>query len=84
MSVFSKILRAGEGKKVRALQALVPDINDLERQTKALSDEALAHRCADSGMRTLLIDPSLLERAGELADRHPALSDILGSAPAAA
>jgi preprotein translocase subunit SecA len=44
MSVFSKILRAGEGKKVRALQALVPDINDLEHATKALSDEALAHR----------------------------------------
>src|SRR6202161_4152015 len=44
MSVFSKILRAGEGKKVRALQALVPDINELEHATKALSDEALAHR----------------------------------------
>src|ERR1700728_199004 len=44
MSVFSKILRAGEGKKVRALQALVPDINELEHATKGLSDEALAHR----------------------------------------
>src|ERR1700677_3698792 len=44
MSVFSKILRAGEGKKVRALQALVPDINELEHATQALSDEALAHR----------------------------------------
>ena len=44
MSVFSKILRAGEGKKVRALQALVPDINEMEAATKALSDEALAHR----------------------------------------
>jgi preprotein translocase subunit SecA len=44
MSVFSKILRAGEGKKVRALQALVPDINELEADTEALSDEALAHR----------------------------------------
>jgi preprotein translocase subunit SecA len=44
MSVFSKILRAGEGKKVRALQALVPDINELEPETEALSDEALAHR----------------------------------------
>src|SRR6516165_8091355 len=44
MSVFSKILRAGEGKKVRALQALVPDINELEAETQALSDEALAHR----------------------------------------
>ena len=36
MSVFSKILRAGEGKKVRALQALVPDINELEAETRAL------------------------------------------------
>src|ERR1700722_17543148 len=44
MSVFSKILRAGEGKKVRALQALVPDINELEHATKALSDDALAYR----------------------------------------
>jgi preprotein translocase subunit SecA len=41
MSVFSKILRAGEGKKVRALQAIVPDINALEPEMKALSDDAL-------------------------------------------
>ena len=34
MSVFSKILRAGEGKKVRALQALVPDINALETRDR--------------------------------------------------
>ncbi len=47
MSVFSKILRAGEGKKVRALQALVPDVNELEAGTRALSDEALAHRTVE-------------------------------------
>ncbi len=47
MSVFSKILRAGEGKKVRALQALVPDINEIESETRALSDEALAHRTVE-------------------------------------
>jgi preprotein translocase subunit SecA len=47
MSVFSKILRAGEGKKVRALQALVPDVNDLEAETKRQSDEALAHRTVE-------------------------------------
>src|ERR1700751_4729098 len=47
MSVFSKILRAGEGKKVRALQALVPDINELEAETRALGDEALAHRTVE-------------------------------------
>ena len=41
MSVFDKILRAGEGKKLRALQALVPDINALEPELEALSDAAL-------------------------------------------
>ncbi|MBA2607614.1 MAG: preprotein translocase subunit SecA, partial [Actinobacteria bacterium] len=41
MSVLSKILRAGEGKKVRALQSLVPDINSLEAEYEKLSDEAL-------------------------------------------
>ena len=41
MSIFRKVLRAGEGKKVRALQALVPDINGLEVAMQALSDDAL-------------------------------------------
>ncbi len=41
MSVFTKILRAGEGRKVRALRDLVPDINALEPGTEALSDDAL-------------------------------------------
>ena len=27
MSLFSRVLRSGEGKKVKALEALVPDIN---------------------------------------------------------
>src|SRR5688500_1411460 len=44
MSIFSKILRAGEGKKVRALQAIVPDINALEPEWEALSDEDLQHK----------------------------------------
>ena len=47
MSVFSKILRAGEGKKVRALQGIVPDINAFEPEVKALSDDALAHRTVE-------------------------------------
>src|ERR1700729_2454821 len=47
MSIFTKVLRAGEGKKVRALQALVPDINALEPTLVALSDEDLAHRTVE-------------------------------------
>ncbi len=41
MSVLSKVLRAGEGKKVRRLAELVPAINDLEPAMEALSDEEL-------------------------------------------
>ncbi|MBW3557194.1 MAG: preprotein translocase subunit SecA [Actinobacteria bacterium] len=47
MSVFSKILRAGEGKKVRALQSIVPDINALEPEIEALSDDALRHKTVE-------------------------------------
>ncbi|MBO0746785.1 MAG: preprotein translocase subunit SecA, partial [Acidimicrobiaceae bacterium] len=47
MSVFTKILRAGEGKKVRALQALVPDINALGPEMERLSDEELAHKTVE-------------------------------------
>jgi preprotein translocase subunit SecA len=44
MSIFKKVLRAGEGKKVRALQSLVPDINALEPELEAMSDDALRHK----------------------------------------
>ena len=41
MSVLSRVLRSGEGKKIKALEALVPDINALESKFTALSDEQL-------------------------------------------
>jgi len=41
MALLDRILRAGEGKKVKALAAIVPDINALEPEIKALSDAAL-------------------------------------------
>jgi preprotein translocase subunit SecA len=47
MSVFTKVLRAGEGKKVRRLQDLVPLIGALEPEMQALSDDALAHKTVD-------------------------------------
>ena len=47
MSIFRKVLRAGEGKKVRALQALVPDINALESSMQGLSDSALAAKTVE-------------------------------------
>ena len=47
MSVFSKVLRAGEGKKVRRLAELVPAINELEPEMEALSDAELQAKTSE-------------------------------------
>ena len=47
MSVFTKVLRAGEGKKVRRLAELVPLVNELEPQLEALSDDELKHKTVE-------------------------------------
>ncbi len=47
MSILSKVLRAGEGKKLRRLQEIVPDINTLEPAFEALSDDALRHKTVE-------------------------------------
>src|ERR671917_2042388 len=47
MSLFSRVLRAGEGKKLKALQSLVPDINALEPEIEVLSDDALRHKTVE-------------------------------------
>jgi len=47
VSVLSKILRAGEGKKQRALRSLVPDITALEPEVEKLSDDELKAKTAE-------------------------------------
>ena len=47
MSVLTKMLRAGEGKKVRRLADIVPMINDLEPELEALSDADLQHKTVE-------------------------------------
>ncbi|MGP0030899.1 MAG: preprotein translocase subunit SecA [Acidimicrobiales bacterium] len=47
MSVFTKVLKAGEGKKVRRLAELVPLISELEPDMQALSDAELAHKTVE-------------------------------------
>src|SRR3954451_4324734 len=44
MSLFQKILRAGEGRKLKLLQSLVPDVAAHEAETERLTDEQLAAR----------------------------------------
>ena len=47
MGILDRILRAGEGKKLKALEGLVPDINALESSMAALSDDALRGKTAE-------------------------------------
>src|SRR3954451_3451945 len=51
MSILSRVLRAGEGRKVRALQSLVPDVGALEPEIKALSDDALRAKTGEFRQR---------------------------------
>jgi preprotein translocase subunit SecA len=47
MAVLDKLLRVGEGKKVKALQGLVPDINAREPEYQKLSDAELQGKTAE-------------------------------------
>jgi preprotein translocase subunit SecA len=51
MSILDKILRAGEGKKLKALQAIVPDINALGPDMTRLSDDELRAKTAEFRQR---------------------------------
>ncbi|KAA3637798.1 MAG: preprotein translocase subunit SecA [Armatimonadetes bacterium] len=44
MSIFTKALRMGEGKRLRELERLVEDVNALEAEVEVLSDEDLRAR----------------------------------------
>lgn len=47
MAMLDRVLRAGEGKRVKALAALVPDINAREAEIAALGDDALRAKTAE-------------------------------------
>ena len=47
MGLFNKILHAGEGKRLKAVQAIVPEINALEPDIARLSDEQLVGKTAE-------------------------------------
>src|SRR5437763_7023661 len=67
MSIFSRVLKAGEGKKLKALQSLVPDINALEPEISALSDDDLRRKTVEFRER--------IANAGD--DVDEALNDLL-------
>jgi preprotein translocase subunit SecA len=47
MGILDRVLRAGDGKRVKALQGLVPDINARAAEYAALSDDALRGKTAE-------------------------------------
>ena len=47
MGVLDRLLRVGEGKKLKALGSLVPDINAFEPEMQALTDDALRAKTAE-------------------------------------
>jgi len=63
MSILTKVLRAGEGKKLKALQTLVPDINALEPEIQALSDDDLRHKTVEFRERLANVAPDDLDDA---------------------
>ncbi|WP_420453124.1 preprotein translocase subunit SecA [Ilumatobacter sp.] len=60
MGILDRILRAGEGKKLKALHGIVPDVNALEDETSALSDDALKAKTVEFRTR--------LERGADVDD----------------
>jgi preprotein translocase subunit SecA len=51
MGILDRILRAGEGKKLKALSGMVPEINALEPDLKRLSDDELRGRTGEFRQR---------------------------------
>ena len=58
MSVLSRVLRSGEGKKLKAIESLVPDINSLEPEIEKLSDHALQAKTGEFKHCLLYTSPS--------------------------
>ena len=65
MSILDRILRAGEGKKIKALEAIVPDINALGDEMRRLSDDELRGKTVE--FRDRLANGEAAERS----DAHP-------------
>src|SRR3954467_10176209 len=51
MGLFNKILHAGEGRRLKAVQAIVPEVNALEPEMERLSDEQLAAKTGEFKQR---------------------------------
>ena len=91
MAVFQKLLRAGEGKKIRALESLVPEINAVESDYQKLSDQELRAKTTDfkleidrgADLNDILIDAFAVTREAAqrvLGQRHYDVQLVGGAA----
>ncbi|MEX2256687.1 MAG: preprotein translocase subunit SecA, partial [Acidimicrobiia bacterium] len=69
MGVFQKLLHAGEGRKLKLLESLVPEISSLEPEMERRSDDEL--RALTAGFR------EQLDRAGDSTSGREARIDAL-------
>lgn len=75
MGLFDRLLRAGEGRKQRALASLVPDINALEPELQSLSDAELAHKTIEFREQ---IDRAMGDELKRLAEEEEAEDEFDG------
>ncbi len=80
MSVFQKLLHAGEGKRLKAVQAIVPLVSALEPEVEKLSDEQLIARTAEFKGRVDRAKSGARNAEHELELIHDALDDLLPEA----
>ncbi len=72
MGLFNKILHAGEGRRLKAVQAIVPEVNALEPEIERLSDEQLIAKTGEFKAR--------VDRARSSAKNPDHEKDLVGDA----
>jgi len=79
MGLFNKLLHAGEGRKLKLLESIVPDVNALEPEMEARSDEELRALTAEFRARLDAVGDPVKDREARL----DALDELLPEAFAA-
>jgi len=69
VSIFQKVLHVGEGRKLKLLQSIVPDVSAFEPEMERRSDEELRALTSDFRAR--------LDRVGDIATEQAARTDHL-------
>ncbi len=80
MSILQKILRAGEGRKLKLLESLVPEVAAFEPDVARLSDEQLAARTVEFRQRFDRVRSGITDHDKEREAVNEALDDVLPEA----